>query len=257
MSSPATLPPAAASAAVQTPRPARRDHSVDILRGWAIFTMIAANMAGSTLAEPHPFLFRFYGTFAAPTFILISGMMTATGCAKQDRGLRYYLVRGGLTMLFGAMLDWGLWRNLPFVEVDVLYLLGLAMPIVYLAMKVGHATRWILMAALFAAAPLMQLALGYQPFPLGADGEADAWTIARHWMVDGWFPAFPWLGFALLGANLAEPRRRLGDFRKTAFLLGSLALLIGGRSSGGYIQASSTREGDTARCSTRPPTASC
>jgi uncharacterized membrane protein len=84
------------------------------------------------------------------------------------------------------------------------------------------------MAALFAAAPLMQLALGYQPFPLGADGEADAWTIARHWMVDGWFPAFPWLGFALLGANLAEPRRRLGDFRKTAFLLGSLALLIGG-----------------------------
>ena len=50
-----------------------RDKTIDILRGLAIFTMIAANISPYVLIEPHPFWFRLYGSFAAPLFILISG----------------------------------------------------------------------------------------------------------------------------------------------------------------------------------------
>lgn len=47
----------------------KRDIVIDIIRGLAIFTMIAANMAGKLFAEPHPFGFRLYGSFAAPVFV--------------------------------------------------------------------------------------------------------------------------------------------------------------------------------------------
>ena len=46
-----------------------RDIAIDIVRGLAIFTMVAANMAAYVLAEPHPFGLRLYGTFAAPLFL--------------------------------------------------------------------------------------------------------------------------------------------------------------------------------------------
>lgn len=46
-----------------------RDKTIDILRGLAIFTMIAANISPYVLIEPHPFWFRLYGSFAAPLFI--------------------------------------------------------------------------------------------------------------------------------------------------------------------------------------------
>ncbi len=45
-----------------------RDKKIDILRGLAIFTMIAANISPYVLIEPHPFWFRLYGSFAAPLF---------------------------------------------------------------------------------------------------------------------------------------------------------------------------------------------
>ena len=78
---------------------ARRDIAIDILRGLAIFTMVAANMAGSMLIEPHPLAFRFYGSFAAPMFILITGMMTVSTSRGKKHGPGYYLIRGGMILV--------------------------------------------------------------------------------------------------------------------------------------------------------------
>ena len=52
-----------------------RDLSVDVLRGLAIVTMVAANLAAEMLRQPHPFWLRAYGSFAAPTFVVVAGMM--------------------------------------------------------------------------------------------------------------------------------------------------------------------------------------
>ena len=50
-----------------------RDATIDALRGMGVFTMAAANLAAETLRLPHPFWLRLYGSYAAPTFLLIIG----------------------------------------------------------------------------------------------------------------------------------------------------------------------------------------
>ena len=65
-----------------------RDSTVDALRGLAIATMVAANLASLVLPEPHPFWFRLYGSFAAPTFILLSGMMVSLTWRRHGPLLR-------------------------------------------------------------------------------------------------------------------------------------------------------------------------
>jgi len=104
-----------------------RDISIDILRGLAIFTMVAANMAPYVLIEPHPFWFRFYGSFAAPLFILISGMMVALTTLTKGHDFKYFLVRGILIVTVGALIDVVMWNFYPFTTVDVLYLIGVSL----------------------------------------------------------------------------------------------------------------------------------
>ena len=64
-----------------------RDDVIDLLRGFAVVTMIAANLSAKALAEPHPLWFRCFGSFAAPLFVLLAGMMIQKGHAEKNRGL--------------------------------------------------------------------------------------------------------------------------------------------------------------------------
>src|SRR4051812_15270738 len=98
-----------------------RDHTVDILRGIAIFTMVAANLASDVLIEPHPFLLRVYGTFAAPLFIMLAGMMVAQTQEKGRRSFPSYVLRGGLIVLVASLMDLVIWQDCPLVSFDVLY----------------------------------------------------------------------------------------------------------------------------------------
>jgi peptidoglycan/LPS O-acetylase OafA/YrhL len=56
-------------------------------------------------------------------------------------------------------------------------------------------------------------------------------SIFNHWIVDGWFPIFPWLGFSLLGVNFAHHRwkdRTSDTFgKKSILLLGLVILTLG------------------------------
>src|SRR6478609_6558061 len=101
--------------------PKRREPCIDIVRGLAVFCMIAANMAGSILHEAPPFWFRLYGTFAAPVFIMLSGVMIGFNQHKPQHDLKYYLIRGGLILGVASSLDFLLWRQCPFMSFDVLY----------------------------------------------------------------------------------------------------------------------------------------
>src|SRR5262245_51031015 len=65
---------------------AARDPSIDVLRGLAVFMMVAANLAASALEGPHPLWFRLYGSFAAPLFVLLSGMMVAYTARRKAYG---------------------------------------------------------------------------------------------------------------------------------------------------------------------------
>ncbi len=211
-----------------------RDKTIDILRGLAIFTMIAANISPYMLREPHPFWFRIYGSFAAPFFILISGMMVAHTAQTKGHGFRYYLIRGMLIVLIGALIDVLVWNILPFTTVDVLYLIGISLPIAYVFSRLNNSNKWIIVMIILLATPLVQNIFGYSDYPseFFLSGEPtiiveNQTPIINHWFIDGWFPIFPWLGFSLFGVILANLRSNYRKFGKNFLIYGSHLVLIG------------------------------
>ncbi len=194
---------------------ADRDVTLDVLRGMAVFTMVGANLAAETLRQPHPFWLRLYGSFAAPVFLLLAGMMVALTKCWNDYGLRHYLWRGAVIIACGALVDLLVWQILPFTSVDVLYTIGLALPLVYLFLSLRSSHRWPILAGFFLLTPVLRSWLGYTAYPTeiwldglsAVEGRALP-SIVHHWLIDGWFPIFPWLGFGLLGGILGERRWR-------------------------------------------------
>jgi uncharacterized membrane protein len=215
-------PGAGDRAVVAAAGPAGRIPSIDALRGLAIALMVPANAAGDLLAGPHPGALRLVGSFAAPIFVMLAGMMIgiAAGRGRSDprRGLCRAFGRGALLVLIGAALDAGagLW---PFLTCDVLYLIGLSLPICSLAAGASPAAGWALPGLVLLATPWSQAGLGYRAVidtpTLDGSGPAwpaPAWDVALRYLVDGWFPVFPWLGLALLGVPLGRLRARRGSF---------------------------------------------
>src|SRR5262245_37310391 len=127
--------------------------------------MIAANLAGPVLREPHPLWLRLYGSFAAPTFVFLIWMMVAFTARAHDRRWRYFLARGAAIVLAGAFVDVAIWQIYPFTSVYVLYLIGLALPLSALLLSIPQATGVALGLLVFLIAPILQSALGYTPYP--------------------------------------------------------------------------------------------
>lgn len=214
-----------------------RDISIDILRGLAIFIM-APSVASYVLAEPHPLWFRLYGSFAAPLFILLAGMMVALTTQTKGHGLKYLLVRGMLIVTVGVLIDVFIWKIYPFMTVDVLYLIGISLPLAYLFLRMNTWSQWVIIISIFLLTPVLQNILGYTDYPTEFYLWGEPTTIVEnqtnilnHWMVDGWFPIFPWIGFSLLGVSLANLRwkKSYTTFGKNiVFLIGIGILTFGG-----------------------------
>jgi len=143
--------------------PNSRDTTIDCLRGLAIVVMIAANMAGGKLlAEPHPLLFRFYGTFAAPLFIFLAGMMVSRTAVSKGYPLSYFLKRGGMILLIAILIDVCIWHVYPLMGMDVLYLIAVAIPLTALFVRLPLGIRCVLVPVIFLMPSLMYLAVGYR-----------------------------------------------------------------------------------------------
>jgi uncharacterized membrane protein len=229
-----------------------RDTGIDVMRGIAVFTMVSANLAGSVLAEPHPLWLRFFGTFAAPFFVMLSGMMVASGASGKGYGLTHYLVRGALVMAMGVLIDVIIiWRIAPFMTVDVLYLIGLSLPIAYLFGKLPLSLKVVVILAIIGVTPYLVSMLGYADYPSeigilggeGVEGEHNT-SVLSHWLVDGWFPIFPWLAVALFGTLLAELRQARKSFADPQIVLGAFVLFFAGAALwAAYPGALMTRDG--------------
>ncbi len=215
-----------------------RDIPVDILRGFAIALMIGANVLPYILTPPAPLWLRTCASLAAPLFIFISGMMVALSKDRKNYDLRYFLVRGGVVILIAALLELASARFLPFTDVDVLYLIGISLPLAYLFLSLRTRTRWLIIAAIFCITPVLQFIFGYAGLPLQipisgavAGLPLDPFAILHSWFIDGWFPLFPWLGISLLGAQLGVIRWKSGRANsfatpKTVYI--ALGLLMAG-----------------------------
>ena len=212
----------------------QRDTSIDILRGLAIFIMVFANL-GPVMESSYPFILRFYGSLAAPIFITLAGMMVCLTYQIKQHSFKYYLIRGFSLIIIGMLIDILIWQIVPFRTVDVLYLIGLSLPLVYLANKLNLKLLSILTAFIFLITPIIQKFLGYSPYPIELDlsgnltVEIDGQTsIFHHWIVDGWFPIFPWLGMACFGSILGKLRAQTKTFNRFQKESGFLLIILGG-----------------------------
>lgn len=205
----------------------QRDLRVDILRGLAIFTMIAANMAAHSLAEPHGTFMRFYGSLAAPLFIFLSGMMVAYTVHRKSHSFGYYLKRGALILLIAALIDVFLWDTVPFTTFDVLYIIGFSMPLLYFFLKIPAPLKLTLIVLIVVLTPVVQFAYGYQAYPTeermfpfpGWDALRGI-PIGHQWLIDGWFPIFPWLAVSMFGALVGQWQEKMSAAQFDRLLLG-------------------------------------
>lgn len=178
--------------------------------------MMVANLQAILVTPPHPLVLRAIGSIAAPLFIALSGFMV--GLTAGRHSFWYFLVRrGAWVMGVGVFVDLVVWRIYPAMSAEVLYLIGLSIPLAYLGTRLPRWGLAVAAGAVLLAPPLLQEWLGYAPFPIEfyLSGErvfpAEGQTgLLNHYLVDGWFPAFPWLGFSLLGALVGREWQRGG-----------------------------------------------
>jgi len=197
--------------------------------------MVEANMGAELLLKNPPLLLRLYGSFAAPIFILISGMMISYACKNRKHTFLYFLKKGALLILIAALIDILIMRVLPFTSMDVLYLIGLSMPLAYLFEKTDLSFEVLIIILIFSLTPFLQHLLGYTSFPLPLSIKGGLYqyplfkvVIQKRWIIDGWFPIFPWIGFSFLGIILGKLRIKYGNFKNQLFLLfGIIPLALG------------------------------
>lgn len=211
---------------------ATRNNTIDILRGIAIFTMVAANLSDSLLqAEDKVLAFRLYGSFAAPLFVMLAGMMVVITQAKHG-GFIHYLQRGLLIIGCGCLLDTAVWQIWPLLDYDVLYLTGLAIPLVYLLSRYCRPSVRLGVALLLVlATPPLQSLFGYREELVSVEWAALSYQDYAHLLfsastlqrlvLDGWFPLLPWLGFAIVGSTL-------GTYYVNGYPLTARSLLLTG-----------------------------
>lgn len=192
-----------------------RIYSIDVLRGIAVFTMVCANMSG-LLIRPHPTPFRWYGSFAAPLFVTLAGFMLAFGA--PSRKLNHILKRSALLLATAAALDIVCHNSTPFLGVDILYLIAVALPLTFLlhqavqklSDRMAIFSLVVSISLIVALAAILRTKMGYTAYPTEVSFFGNHHSTIRpgqtsvlnHWLIDGWFPLFPWLGFCIFGLTL-------------------------------------------------------
>ncbi len=212
-----------------------RISNIDILRGIAIFTMVAANLSASLLQPDDKVLgFRLYGTFAAPLFVMLAGMMVVITGVKHAT-FWHYLSRGLLIVTCGCLLDVLVWQIYPFLGYDVLYLTGFCIPVVHLLAKYyTTGIRIIILSFLIALTPVLQTMFNYREELLSIDLAAIPFSdysalllsksTAQRFLLDGWFPVMPWLSFAITGSVLGSLYMQGYSFVSKRFLTTGITL---------------------------------
>ncbi len=210
-----------------------RESTLDMMRGLAILTMVIGHLVVAVGDIPcfKPLLIA--GGLAPVLFVFISGYLVCYLRENKHYGAGYFLVRGVLLILIGALVDVFIWQIIPFMTVDILYFIGLSLPLVYWLTDAPVPIRVGLLLVIILGTPLLQHWLGYAPYPtelyLNRTPTVEAtytYAIYKHYLVDGWFPLFPWLGISLAGGLFYWVRTRYNEFFHRWIAGGSAMLIV-------------------------------
>ena len=183
-----------------------RDATLDLVRGLAIIAMVVGHLVVALRDIPYSRPLFVAGGMAPVLFVFLSGYLVEFLHHRKNYGFGYFFIRGIFLLLVGAAVDVFIWRIIPFYTMDILYFIGISLPILYLLNRQNTYRLVLLAGAIVVATPFMQYIMGYAPYPteLYLDGSPTIeapyhYAIWKHYLVDGWFPLFPWLGVSLAG----------------------------------------------------------
>lgn len=173
---------------------------IDILRGIAVSFMIVANYI-SLLEEPYTVLFRIFVSNIAPLFITLSAGMVIL--SSQYHKCNYYICRGFYILLIAAIIDVFSRSVMPFYSFDVLYIIGIGLPIAYLCKNLNIKILLSLTLICFCISVVLQKLYGYDAeileVSLVSPHLVGFGSIMRSFFINGWFPFFPWVGYVFFG----------------------------------------------------------
>ena len=192
--------------------------------------MLVANSAPYVLKAPHSLALRFICSLAAPLFIFLSGY--SFYFSSQQKSDTYKKIRNAFYLILTAVfIDAIIWGIAPFQTFDVLYTISAGIIFNVLIRRFNWVTKSLIALVIIFIAVLLRSNFGYD-FPMQEasldaylHGEVDSFFIVKRWLVDGWFPVFPWISLAVAGAVVAEQEQNLFKLRK--FLLPFTAILFG------------------------------
>lgn len=198
----------------------------DRARGLAILLMVFANTTPVLgLEYVGPFCLRVLCSVPAPLFVMIAGMMVAKTALNQPA--QHYIQRGAGILILAAAINVFIYQIPPFQNIEILYFIGLGIPITYLINTLKTISIIFLCLLIFILTAILQF---YIPFDFALINTYAIWQL---WLVTGWFPLLPWLGIMSLGLvfyRLYEKNKLFYDhkmwFSMTGlFFLGMLLLL--------------------------------
>lgn len=164
----------------------------DRARGLAILLMVFAN-ATPILGVNYfgPLWLRTLCSIPAPLFVILAGMMVAKTALFQPP--EYYLKRGAELLILAAAINVFIHQTAPFQNIEILYLIGLSIPICYFINYLKMRDIIIFCLVNFIGAQILQF---YFPFDLSLIKAYPKWQL---WLINGWFPIFPWVGIMCVG----------------------------------------------------------
>ena len=206
--------------------------------------MVAANMAAYNYEEPHSFLFRLYGSIAAPCFIFLSGILVPYTMQVHQRKLFYFMKKSVYTLLVAASIDVFLWHLFPFSSFDVLYVIGISLILNYFLSRLSKIFHLFVAILLILISFFLQYFFGYETaiseISLNDQNIFSSWfseLVLKNLFIEGWFPLFPWLGVSALGAFMGRQGNDLNQvFETKKLIIIGISLLLMGIITWGIFQ---------------------
>jgi Heparan-alpha-glucosaminide N-acetyltransferase, catalytic len=177
--------------------------SIDVLRTVAIFLMVIVhfleNLSGRDWV-PAGLGAPMFGFLVGVSYRISLNSRTARGRTEQQitaRSFRRGLFIFGLGIVFNIVV----WLPADTFNWDVLTLLGSAMLVLMLIRDQPSLVPLLICGLVFGLSPVLRLHSGYHEYWSPGYYDPD-WTFAQlslGYLVNGYFPIFPWLIFPLLG----------------------------------------------------------
>lgn len=212
----------------------QRNAVFDVIRGFAVLLMVFANSASLYSGVEMPLLIRIICSMAAPLFIMVSGFMVSQIIHKHH--FRYFAIKGAFILFVAVCIDIFIIGIKPFEGFDVLYLIGLAVPIAAMMTRYHEKVICALMIIILLLDHLLLHYFGYKDVEPHVVSLSNLFILPEissihYWLISGWFPVFPWLGYTLAGVLLGKLYQKAAKeqmilFNHTHYLLGSVVILL-------------------------------